>query len=175
MPARTHDLLADIESVWNAHRFNRYIHPIFGMRHDLCNRIATAAVNKVSGAKGFGHLQPAIVQVHHDDLGGGIELCRQQCAHPHRACTHNRNRITGFDRAVEHTDLVTGGQDITEHYQRLFIRAFGDRVETVVSMRNADILGLSAINQVAQNPAAILAVGIHLLLAVFTLAAGGNA
>src|SRR5690606_42052936 len=41
-------------------------------------------------------------------------------------------------------------------------------------MGNPHIFRLGPVDQVAQDPAAVLAVGIHLRLAVFALATGGN-
>src|SRR5690606_6871778 len=48
-------------------------------------------------------------------------------------------------------------------------------VQAGVGVRNADVLGLSAVNQVAQDPAAVAAVRVHADLAVVAAAARGNA
>jgi len=50
-----------------------------------------------------------------------------------------------------------------------------DRVQAVIGKGDADELGLCAVDCVAQNPAAPLAVGIHPLLASGALAAGRDA
>ena len=83
--------------------------------------------------------------------------------------------LPGCDLAVEHAALEAGRQDVAEHHQRLLVRAVGNRIEAGVGVGNADELRLRAVDRVAEDPAAGRAMGIHLLAAIFALAAGGDA
>src|SRR5690606_23900139 len=110
-----------------------------------------------------------------DEVGRGIELGGEQHAHAHGAGPNDRHGITGLDGAIQDADFVAGGQNVAEHDQRFFIGTFGHRVQAVVGMGNAHVFGLGAVDQVAEDPAAVFAVRVHLLLAVFALAAGRDA
>lgn len=66
------------------------------------------------------------------------------------------------------TDLEAGGQDVAEHHQRFGVYVLRCRIQTVVGMWYTDVLGLGAVDLMAENPAAIRAMCVKLLLAVFT-------
>jgi hypothetical protein len=129
----------------------------------------------VRGAEAARHLEPAVVQVDQDDLRRRIELGREQRGQADGPGAHDGHRAAGRDLAVEHAALEAGRQDVAEHHQRLFVRACGNRVEAGVRMRNAHVLGLRAVDGVAQDPAAGGAVRIHAAAAVLALAARRDA
>ena len=65
--------------------------------------------------------QPIGIAIDHDQLGGRIELSRQQCRHAHRPGTDDHHAVTRLDLARQHADFKAGGQDIAEHHQGLLI------------------------------------------------------
>ena len=127
------------------------------------------------GAEALRHFQAIVVEIDHDDLGGRIELRREQRGEPDRPGADDRHRRTRRDLAVEHAAFEAGRQDVAQHDQRLFVRAFGNRIKARVGVRDADVLGLRAIDLVAENPAAGRAMRIHAATAVLALAAGRDA
>ena len=83
--------------------------------------------------------------------------------------------LPGCNLAVEHAALEAGRQNVAEHHQRFFVGAFGNGIEAVVRVGNADELGLRAVDRVAEDPAAGRAVRIHLLAAILAFATGADA
>src|SRR5205085_1565774 len=71
-----------------------------------------------------------------------------------RAGTDDGDDIAWADLAVEDADLVAGGQDVGEHQQFLVADAGRYGVGGVVGERDADVLGLGAVDGVAEDPAA---------------------
>jgi hypothetical protein len=65
--------------------------------------------------------------------------------------------------AVQHAALEPGGQDVAEHHQRYFVGACVDRVKAGVGIGNTDEFRLSAVDAVAEKPAAGRAVRVHAL------------
>ena len=75
--------------------------------------------------------------------------------------------------AVEHADLEPGEQDVGQEQHLLVAEPLGDLVEAVVGERDAGQLGLGAVDQVAEDPAAAaLALPVHPLAAVEAAPAG---
>ena len=66
-------------------------------------------------------------------------------------------------------------QDIAQHYQRLFVRAGRNGIQTRVGVRSPNVLGLCAVNLIAEDPTASSAMRVHPAPAVFALAAGRDA
>ena len=60
----------------------------------------------------------------------------------------------GPTRAVEHTDLVAGRQDVGQHQQLLVGDAGGSGIGRRVGERHAHVLGLRAVDLVAEDPPA---------------------
>ena len=60
----------------------------------------------------------------------------------------------GLHRAVEDADLVAGGQDVGQHQDLLVGDAGRHRVGRRVGERDPDVLGLGAVDLVAEDPAA---------------------
>lgn len=87
---------------------------------------------------------------------------------PMAAGTDDRYRVARPHLACQHTDLEAGGQDVAEHHQRFGVYVLRCRIQTVVGMWYTDVLGLGAVDLMAENPAAIRAMCVKLLLAVFT-------
>src|SRR5690554_1635931 len=83
--------------------------------------------------------------------------------------------VPQFDFAVESANLVSCGQDVAEHHRSSRVHACSQGIQAVVGMGDAYILGLGAIDQMPQNPAAIPAMGIDAALTVVATPAGGDA
>jgi hypothetical protein len=71
-----------------------------------------------------------------------------------RTGTDDHHGVARPDVAVEHADLVRGGQDGREHDGRLVRDGRRQLVQRQVGERNAGVLRLYAVDQVPENPAA---------------------
>ena len=170
--SRGYNRLAGIEGCRDAHRLNRHIHPYpLGQLEDAFNGILRVDINHMGRAKTLRNFKTIGVAINHDQQGGRVKLRRQQGGHAHRARPDYHHTVTRLDLAGEHADLEAGRQNVAEHHQRFFIRAGGYRVQAVVGMGNTHIFGLGTVNRMAQNPAAVSAMGVHLPPAVGATAA----
>lgn len=79
------------------------------------------------------------------------------------------------DLAVEHAAFEACRQDVAQHHPGLFIRAGRNRVEARVRVRVAHVLGLGAIDLVAEDPATGRAMRIHAAPAIFAASARRDA
>jgi hypothetical protein len=73
---------------------------------------------------------------------------------PDRAAADDRDHVTGPHTAVQHPDLVAGGQDVSQHEDVLVGDPGWYGVGGGVRERHPDILGLRAVDLVAQDPPA---------------------
>ena len=153
-----------------AHRFNRSIDATPRCEfHDRLHRIAVGVVDHRGRTETLRGLQPAVVQIDHDDFGGRIEAGCEQRGEPDRPAADNSHGTTRLHFPIEHTALEARRQDIAQHHERLFVGTVGNAVKTGVRMRDPDEFGLRAVDLVAENPSAAHAMGIHLLAAIFAL------
>ena len=120
-------------------------------------------------------MQAVIIHVDHDNLGRRIELRREQGGEPDGAGTDNGDGRTRLHLAVEHAAFKAGGKDVTQHDERIFVRACGNVIETGIGEGNADKFCLGAVNLVAENPAAIDAMRIHAAAAIVAFSARRDA
>ena len=81
----------------------------------------------------------------------------------------------GLHLPVQDAALKAGRQNVAQHHQGFFIAAGREVVETSIGLRDAHVLGLSSVDGVAQNPAAVPAMGIHASFAEVALQAGSDA
>jgi hypothetical protein len=80
------------------------------------------------------------------------------------------------DVAVQHADLEPGREDVGQEQHLLVAEPLGNLVEAVVGEGDAGQLGLGAVDQVPENPAAAaLALPVHPLAAVLAAPAGRDA
>jgi hypothetical protein len=77
--------------------------------------------------------------------------------------------------AIQDPALKARGENIAEHHERFFVTTRRESVETSVGVRDADVLGLSSVKSVAQNPAAVAAMGVHAASAEIALQTGSDA
>jgi hypothetical protein len=146
-----------------------------GQRLHLGRGLTVAAVDDLRRAKTARCLQAAVVEINHDYLGGRIELRGQESRKPNGPRAHDRHGRTGSDLSIEDAAFKTGRQDVAQHHQSLLVGTRRDRVEARIGVGDADILGLGAVDLIAENPAASGAVGVHAAPAILAFAAGRNA
>ncbi|RYP46687.1 hypothetical protein DL770_011324 [Monosporascus sp. CRB-9-2] len=175
-PARRNQLLAELERRGHAPRLARTI-DAHAIREPLPggSGVFTGDVDTRRCAQPAGHFQPCRVRVDHDDLRRRVELRRQQRGQPDGACADNRHAIARLNAAIEHTAFEPGRKDVRQHDQRLFIDARRQFVEAGLRMRNADVLGLHAVDAMSQDPAARFAMRVHATPAIRTFSARRNA
>ena len=87
-------------------------------------------------------------------LDGDRSRASDDGGEPDRACAHHGDDVARLHTSVEHADLVAGREDVGQH-QHLFVadpggHAIGGRVRE----RHPDLLGLRAVDEVAQDPSA---------------------
>ena len=122
-----------------------------------------------------GHFQAVVVEVDHNDFGRSEKLGGQQRGEADGAGTDDGDGVAGLDLAVQHAAFVTRRQDVAEHHHRILVHAIRHRIEAGIRIRDADELGLRAVDGVAENPAARLAVRGHAAPAIVALSTRGNA
>src|SRR5580693_4561870 len=125
-----------------------------GQVPDDLQRVLAGVVHDHVGAEVLGRFQPGVGQVDRDDVARAEQLRAGDRGQADRARADYGDEITRADVAVEHADLVAGGQDIGQHKGLLVAEAAGNRVGGGVGERHADVLGLGAVDLVAEDPAA---------------------
>jgi hypothetical protein len=132
------------------------------------------AVDARGSAEVRRHFQAIVVEINHDDLGRREELRSEQGRKPNRPRADNGDRASGLNLAVEHPTFEPCRQDVAEHYERFFIRPFGNRIEASICVGSADEFSLCAVDAVAEDPAAGRAVRVHLFSAINAFATGAH-
>ena len=145
--ARCHHLLADIEGQRRTDRFDRHIDALVGgQRHHFLDSLPIGAVHDAGRTERPRNLESVVVDVDHDALGWREELRGHQGCEPDRASSDHGDGIAGLHLAVEDAALEAGRQDVAQHDQRVLVSAGRHAVEAAVRMRNANILGLRAVD-----------------------------
>ena len=174
-PAGRDDGLADVEGRRNPDRFDGHVGA--GARaqlHHLVGGLSIGAVDQSGRAKLLSDREALVVQVDHDDRARRVELCREQHGEPDGSRAHDRDRVARLHLSVENAALEACRQNVAQHHEGFLVSA-GEGVEAAIGMRDADVLGLGPVDGVAQNPAAVAAMGIHPSLAEVALQAGRDA
>ena len=147
-----------------------------GQAADDCQGVLAPVVHRHVGAELLGCFQPAVGEVDGDDVAGVEEAGAHDRRQPDRAGTDDGDHVAGLDLTVEHADLVAGGQDVGEHQQLFVGDAVGSEVGGGVGERHAYVLGLGAVDLVAEDPAAAAeALPVHAFAAVAARPAGRDA
>jgi len=174
--AGTDDFLAEAERGRNADRFDGDIHAFAaGHGHDFFDGFAIGAVDHRGRAKFFGDFKTVVIQINDDEIRRSKKLRRQQRRQSDGPGSDDGHRVTGFDAAIEHAAFVAGRQNVAQHHHRVLVRIFGNKIKACVGKGNADELRLRAVNRVAQNPAALLAMRRHPAPAILALPARRDA
>ncbi len=147
-----------------------------GELHDLRNRVLAPVVDRRVGAEPLGAFQPAVVEVDRDDPPGRIEARGENRRKSDRPGADDCHDIARCDLAVEHTNLEGGRQDVGEEQNLLVRELLGDLVDGVIGERNACILRLQTVDQMAEDPATTAeTLPVASFLAVATAPAGADA
>ena len=105
------------------------------------------------GADLLGEVEPALVQVDRDDLRCAVERGGRHHGQAHRARADHGDRVARLDPAVLDADLEPGRQDVREQDGGRVRHALGQPIQRGVGERDPDLLGLSAVDHVAKDPA----------------------
>ena len=93
------------------------------------------------------------IKVDGDDLRRAVQSGGHDRGKPDRTSTDHNHHVADLDLPVAHPDLVAGRQDIGQHRPLLRRHAVGQRIHRRLRERNPHVLGLGAVNQVAEDPA----------------------
>src|SRR5262249_18561410 len=127
-----------------------------GQLLDDGQRGLAGAVHHRVGAEVLGGLEPGVGQVDGHDVAGAGQPRGGDRGQADRAAPDHRDDIAGTHAAGQHADLVAGRQDVGQH-ERLFVAyPVGDPERGGVRVGHLDEVGLSAVDLVAQDPAAAL-------------------
>src|SRR6185437_6911944 len=88
---------------------------------------------------------------------------------------YDGHRISRLHPAIEDPAFETRRKDIAQHDQRLLVHPLRYLIKTVVGMGDTGIFGLYAVDQMTEDPPAVLAVRIHAFAAIFAVSARGDA
>ena len=108
-------------------------------------------------------------------ISAGEKNCDvSKAASPTGAPSRRWPRAARLNFAVEHAAFEPCRQDVAEHYERFFIRPFGNGIEARICVGSADEFSLCAVDAIAENPAAGRAVRVHLFPAINAFATGAH-
>ena len=138
----------------HADRLHRHVDAVaVGEGEHLLLPVGRAGVDAVRGADLLGEVQPVLVQVDGDDLGRSVETGGRDDGQAHRARSDDGDGVARLDLAVLHADLEAGREDVRQQQRGLVGDVLRQPVERVVGERDADHLGLGAVDEVAEDPA----------------------
>ena len=170
------DGLAQLKGLRHADGLNGDVHAFAECHgHGLLHRTAIAGVDEHGGTEFFGDVESAFILVDHDDVRRCIKTGREQRREADGTRADDGDGVAGLHAAIQHAAFIAGGQDVTEHDHGLLISVRRDGVQARICPRDAHMLCLRAVNGVAENPAAVLAVRAHATAAKFAFSAGGDA
>ena len=152
--AGAHELGAHVERGSESDRLDRDIDAVaVGQREHLLLPVSSPGVDPVGGANRLGDLEPVVVQVDGDDLCRAVERGGGDDGETDRTGTDDGDRVAGLHPPVLHSDLEAGGQDVRQQQRSVVRDAVRQLVERVVGERDADQLGLRAVDEVTEDPA----------------------
>jgi hypothetical protein len=146
-----------------------------GQRRDLLLSVGSGWIDRHVGAEAERVLAPRLSGFQRDDAGRAGQRSGLDRGQADRSRADDYDHVARLDPAVLDSHLVAGRQDIGQE-QHLFVgHAVGHLVHARFRERHPRVLGLSAVDQVAEDPsdaAGRLAVARHRALAVGTPPAG---
>jgi nucleotide-binding universal stress UspA family protein len=89
-------------------------------------------------------------------VAGAEQLRAGDSGQADRSGADHGGDIAGAHAAGQHADLVTGGQDVTQHQDFLLTDAVGHPEGGEIGVGHADALGLGTVDLVAEDPPALL-------------------
>ena len=154
MATRADQRCCELECCRDTDRFDRDVgtETTGELLNDL-ERILVAVVDDHVGPEHLRRFETALGQVDRDDVARAEQPSAHDGGEADGARAHDGDDVARLHMAVEHADLVAGGEDVGEH-QDLFVgHAGGDRIRGVVGERHPHELGLRAVDEVAEDPA----------------------
>src|SRR5580693_8814787 len=125
-----------------------------GQVPDDPQRVLAGVVHDHVGAEVLGRLQPGVGQVDGDNVARAEQLRAGDRGQANRPGPDDGDDIARAHASGQDADLVASWQDVGQHEDLLVGRAVGYPERGRVGERHANILGLGAVNRVAENPAA---------------------
>ena len=154
----------------SAPRPSGQLHDSLDARRSLLLLIVTSAPSSRAFSR------RGVVEVDRDDVRRREQPRGQDRREPDRARADDRDGVARLDAPVEHADLVRRREDVGEEEHLFVVELRRDLVDRRVGERNAGVLGLEAVDQVAEDPAAAAgAQAVAALLAEPAASAGGDA
>jgi hypothetical protein len=151
---RPDQLGAELEGLRHADSLDRHVGAeAIRQVHHLRHRVVAAVVDRHVGAELQRLLESRRVEVDGDDPSGRVELGGHDRREPDGAGADHGDRVTGLDPAGEHADLVGRGEDVGEEEHLLVREPVRHLVDGCVGERDAGVLRLQAVDQVAEDPA----------------------
>jgi hypothetical protein len=174
-PARPDQGRGLLEGLGDADRLDGHVRaePV---GQSLDDRTGLFGRGDLGDAERAGPLAPGWRGVDGHDRGRGVQLGAEDGGQADGAGADDRDGVAWLDAAVEDADLVAGGQDVGQVDGLLVGQVFGELVGGGVGERDAGVLGLDAVDQVPEDPAAAAqALAVLARAAEAAAAAGGDA
>jgi hypothetical protein len=152
-PAGADQFGALLEGLWDADRLDGHVgaEPV---GEPLDHPRSLLGRDRGGGAEGGGPLPARLDRVDGHDLGGGVELGAEDGGQADRPGADDGDGVAGLDVAVEDSDLVAGRQDVGQIDGLLVGELVGELVGGGVGEGDPGVLGLDAVDAVAEDPAA---------------------
>ena len=175
--ARPDQLGAELERLGHADRLDRDVRAQAASQlHHLRDGIFVTVVDCHVGPELERLLEASVVEVDRDDPTRRVQLGRHDRREPDRARSDDCDRVSGLDAPVQNADLVGRRQDVGEEEHLLVAQGVWNLVDRRVRERHTGELGLQAVDQMAEDPAATAgAEAVVALLAEAAAPARGDA
>lgn len=177
---RSNKLLTELESGWDTDALNGDIDtrltdcggsPLLDER----DGIGLTRVDGLVSTELLGDLESGVIHVNGDNFLRVEGLGREQSRKTDWSKTNDGDSVTFLDLTRDHTNLVGSWKNIGEHDERFEWNSLWALVERVVSEGDTELLGLSTVDVVTQDPArgtfGVHAVRLQVVLAVVALSA----
>ncbi len=150
-----HELGAQLEAGRYTDRLDGHVRsePVGQVPHEG-DGVFPGVVDHQVGAEQLRRLETGVGQVDGDDPARRVQLSAEYGGEPDGAGADHDDRVARLDLPVEHTHLIGGGEDVGQHEDLLVGRAVGYPERGGVGERHANVLGLGAVDRVAEDPAA---------------------
>lgn len=178
-PSSADQRLRNRERFNRPHCFNHHIESsLLGHCQGRRNHLVLPAedTQRMIRAHGIGDLEPGLAPPHHDRHRRTEQILRHLQDHqPDRTGSDDGDRSPGLDIPVQNPTFIRSRDCIRQRNRDFGVDALGQRMQRKRGMRDAHVLGLSAIDLVPENPPAGFALRWHLPAAVMAGPAGGDA
>jgi hypothetical protein len=153
VPAWAHELGAHLERLGHTDRLD----------HDVRAESVSELVDDIDrsvgnwdghvGAELQSRVESRLGQIDSDDVGRAEQPRGLDRGQADRSGADDGDRVARRYASIEHTDLIGGRHDVGEHQRGLVGDVVRQLVQRPLRERYADVLGLRAVNEVAEDPA----------------------